>query len=244
MKNSAAKKYHRKRRSYKKKKHASKKLVKLVKSIVHKDAESKYGVLSVSSYPIAYDIPITWNLAAQLSRGTGEHQFIGEQINVGGIRIDYKMDNYCQNTVGGGFYNGPTWCNIAIIATKKYVNATSLLISDVVDSSYGNYTAEVHKWDPEKVKVLAINKFQLNNFALASTSGNELNGQLRERVSKIWLPFRGGKKWKFKDLSVDFDMAVYNYYIFVWNKAASNFSGNINVSGRLTMNATIYFKDC
>lgn len=239
----AAKRTFRKKATKPYSKVAKKRITKLVKSIVHKAAETKYGVLSVSNYAVGYDTPVTWNLAAQLTRGTGEHSFIGEQLTVSGIRIDYKMDNYGQNVGGGGFYNGPTYCNVAIVATKKFVSAVSLSTNDLVDSSYSNYTAEVHKMDPEKVKVLAYHKFQLNNATTNSSTANELNGHLQERVSKIWLPFKGGRKWKFKDLAVDMDLQGLNYYILVWNKAASNLSGGLVYSGRVTMNATIYFKD-
>lgn len=214
----------------------------LVKRIINSCAETKYAVYSVTNYTVDRDTPVSWNLMATMfARGTTEHQFIGEKFCPTGLKFTYKMDNYVQNSTGGGFFNGPMVFNVAIVGTKTYKVATSLAISDMVDSSYGNYTADVFNLDRQKVKVLAWNKFKLGNTATASTSANELLGQQKVRYGKIWVPLRG--KWQFTDFAADYQLSGYNYYLVVWNTSASNYSGTITKTGRLTGNLTVYYKD-
>lgn len=237
-----------KKRVYKKKapKKSIKKVVKsYVKRELSKNLETKCGEYYLTKYVVSSEQPVSWNLLYfAMTQGSSEHQFIGNQVDLRSIRIDYSVDNWITTDSSVGFCNNPVFVEIAVVMAKSFKTATSLTKAELTQTGNINATADVHNYDPDKVTVLGRRRIllQSSNTSGYNTTANLNTGNAVKRVGKMFI--KVNKKLRFRDFSTSYELSGRNLYFLAWSNTPDYSAGTgVAGCGRITANMRLYYKD-
>lgn len=217
------------KRVYRKKRRVSRKLSRVVKSIVMKNEETKKsgmyksGTLAVTVGGLS---PLTTHniMYNCVEHGSRQDQFIGNQLHLKGFKVKFNLANIPAT-------EGIT-VTYGIIKCRTYATTSNLDLSDI----YYDGGATGFKQDP----ILGIVDSSKAKWLWRKTQSivPNLSGQVMNKYSSAYV--RVNKRVRFTDFDISYQLTGWNYYLVCSAVAAS--STNINVAN-WNANLVMYYKD-
>lgn len=218
----------RKRKAYRGKSKAfAKKVKKICKAVVMRNVETKARVINMGG-TLQYNTLQTWNLLSYLSRGAGSEQFIGQEIYLKGIRLDWAVNNDASTATAQ--YACDLVGTIGILKTDEWFTSTNIPKNSVTDSQYNPNDYKNHCFDSDKCQILFSKKVVIRR---------NLTNQFEWKNGTNYVKINRKIQFKYENSA---ECLKGNYYLFYW---FGNYNGSITDvrTGEAEITGKIYFKD-
>jgi len=214
------------------------KVMRMVKLTKPETKKLVYSIGSTNINPSPTDV-ISYNIFYHTySRGVGENQFIGSQINARGIQITAAFNNVATHSGTSGAGTAQYKFRMMIVKSDIYRTTTSLTMAEIEDASTAPNSIYRMNYDSDKLKIIAKKDVTITPQVFAT---GVFSAPTIVKTLKWYIPFK--KIVRFQDNSAvltDYRLKDGNYYLLIQSGSPD---GSFTHVGQYSFQMKVYFTD-